>query len=194
MAGRGNILSARAELVQAVKTPLGFFVLTILVVEAVLGGLTAFSSSADRRLLIWGMLVLLGVSIAVVGALAYLKPEVLQGRRPDLPFSLFISAPTEMTGLDIGSIPWDDGACFLIGDGLREPVQMVPSRVGPTLRVHISQTLAQRLAPNEPYHLELQDTHGLRWRVANFYFFESVHPLISVEGKERVLSAYEEEY
>ena len=80
---------------------------------------------------------------------------------------------------------------------MREPVQLVPSRVGPTLRVHISQKMAQRISPNEPYRLDLQDTRGLSWRVANFYFFESVRPLIAVDGRQKVLNAYkvyEEEY
>jgi hypothetical protein len=182
----------RVELIQAIKTPLGFFVLTVLVVEAVMGGLASFSSG-DRTLLIWGMLTMLGMTIALVGGLAYLKPEVLQGRRPDLPFSLFIAAPLDLDGLEVASIPWDESACFLVGGGLREPVQLVPSHVGPTIRVHISQTMAQRISPNEPYRLDLRDTNGLRWRVANFYFFETVHPLIAVDGKERVLAVYEEE-
>lgn len=194
MGNDNTALSGRADLIQTVKTPLGFFVLTVLVAETVMGGLASFASAADRTLLIWGMLILLGITIALVGALAYVKPEVLQGRRPDLPFSLFIAAPLELEGLEVASIPWDENACFLIGSGLREPVQLVPSRIGPTLRVHISQTIAQRISPNEPYHLDLRDTHGLRWRVANFYFFESVHPLIAVDGKQKVLAIYEEEY
>jgi hypothetical protein len=195
MSDDNRALSGRADLIQAIKTPLSFFVLAVLIIEVVMGSLAAFTSAADRTLMIWGMLILLGVTIAVVGTLAYAKPEVLQGRQPDLPFSLFIAAPVEFEGLDVVSIPWDKGACFLVGNGLREPVQLVPSLVAPTLRVHISQKIAHRISPNEPYHLDLRDTHGLRWRVANFYFFETVHPLIAVDGKQKVLAVYgEEEY
>jgi len=196
MGDDNTALSIRAGLIQAVKTPLGFFVLTVLVVEAVMGGLAFFASPADRTLLIWGTLILLLITIALVFALAWFKPEELQGRRPDLPLSLSIAEPLEFEGLDVASISWDENGCFLVGSGLREPVQLVPTAVNPrSLLVHISQRIKQRISPNDPYHLELRDTHGLRWRTNNFYFFASVQRLIAVDGKQKVLSAYcEEEY
>jgi hypothetical protein len=187
---RANTPDNRLGLIQAVKTPLGFFVLVVLIVEAVLGGLASVSSS-DRTLLIWGMLILLGSTIAIVAALAYLRPYVLQPL--DLPFSVYISAPVDMSGLDIGSIHWDSAQCFLMGTSIQEPVQLVPSRVGPTLKVHIPPELGRRLSPTAPYRLELLDAHGIHWRVANFYFFESVHPLTYADSKENVLAVYEEE-
>ena len=183
----------RTNLIQAVKTPLGFFVLVVLLIEGVLGS-AAFTNAADRNLLIWGMLILLGGLIVLVGVLAYFKPGILQGRSPDTPFSILIAAPKDLNSLDLAAIDWDEGSCFLVGDQLREPIQLVPSTVGPTLRVHLSQSVASRITPSEPYHLELRDTHGLRWKVARFYFFESLQYLSTVDGKARVLEEYGDQF
>jgi hypothetical protein len=184
----------RVGIIQAVTTPLGFFVLAVLVIEVVLGGLSAITGNGDRSLLIWGMLILLGALILVVAFLAYFKPEVVQNRLPETPYSLLIAAPTELESLNVSTIDWNNEECFLVGVELRESVRLVPSQVGPTLRVHIPAPLARRLSPKEPYHLELVDEHGLRWRVAPFYFFESLRYLSLVDTKERILEIYGDDY
>lgn len=74
--GRGT--TARAALVTAVKSTLGFFVLLLLVAEATLGaaGLSA-RDPANQALALWSMLVVLAGLCAVVTLLAIRRPDVL---------------------------------------------------------------------------------------------------------------------
>jgi hypothetical protein len=73
---------SRTAILQAVQTPLGFFVLVVLVFEAVIGVFAAFSDAAERARLIGYMVLLLLLLIAVVALLAYFRPEALRGDRP----------------------------------------------------------------------------------------------------------------
>ncbi len=74
--------NSRVDIIQTVKTPLGFFTLTVLVVEAILGVAAGFSQGADRTLLIWGMMILIFLLIIIVVGLALFRPEALSGKRP----------------------------------------------------------------------------------------------------------------
>lgn len=65
--------------INTVKTPLGFFVLVVLIVEAFLGIIVQFGGLADPTSLIWGMLGIVTLLILVVAFLAYKRPEVLMG-------------------------------------------------------------------------------------------------------------------
>jgi O-acetyl-ADP-ribose deacetylase (regulator of RNase III) len=73
--------SSRVDIIGAVQTPLGFFVLVVLVVEALLGVVAALSNSSDRTIAIGGMLFIIVGLIAVVAVLAYARPEALSGKR-----------------------------------------------------------------------------------------------------------------
>jgi hypothetical protein len=73
---------ARAGLVRSVQTPLGFFVLVVLVVEAILGVVVAATTDFDRSVTIGGMLVIIAGLVATVAFLAYYRPEALRGDRP----------------------------------------------------------------------------------------------------------------
>jgi len=74
----------RTSIISAVKTPLGFFVFVVLVVEGILGTLSgAALSGADRSVALYGMLILIGALIAVVVLLAVFRPEALAGARKD---------------------------------------------------------------------------------------------------------------
>lgn len=79
------------------RRPLGFFVLIVLVIEAVLGVVAGVSDGLDRTLLIVGMLVIILALIAVVAFMAYYRPEALQGVRASrLPVqAAVIYPPTE---------------------------------------------------------------------------------------------------
>jgi hypothetical protein len=69
------------NLIDAIKTPLGFFSLIVVVIESSLVGLALASSGADRSFLVRAIpaiLVLLTLLVAVIGAL---KPEALWGKR-----------------------------------------------------------------------------------------------------------------
>src|ERR1043165_4614908 len=71
-----------AQIIATVQTPLGFFVLVVLVVEAIFGAVAAMSSGPERTYLVVGMLVLIFALIIIVAVLAVLRPESLQGQRP----------------------------------------------------------------------------------------------------------------
>lgn len=74
----------RTSIISAVRTPLGFFVFVVLVVEGILGTLSgAALSGADRSIALYGMLILIGALIAVVVLLAVFRPEALVGARKD---------------------------------------------------------------------------------------------------------------
>jgi len=72
----------RIDIIRTVKTPLGFFTLVVLIVEAILGITANFSQGADRTYLVIGMIVLIFLLIIIVAILAALRPEALSGKRP----------------------------------------------------------------------------------------------------------------
>jgi len=76
-------IKTRMDLVQTVKTPLGFFTLVVLVVEVILGVTANFSQGADRTYLIIGMLSLIFFLIIIVSIFAFFRPEALSGKRPN---------------------------------------------------------------------------------------------------------------
>jgi hypothetical protein len=54
----GAVPGSKAAVIAAVQTPLGFFVLVVLLVEVVLGSVAALTAGIDRTYLILGMLAL----------------------------------------------------------------------------------------------------------------------------------------
>jgi hypothetical protein len=71
----------RVEIIETVQTPLGFFTLTVLVVEIILGFVASLSGGLDRTYLIIGMLILIFLLVIIVSILAFFKPEALMGKR-----------------------------------------------------------------------------------------------------------------
>ena len=74
--------STRVGLIRAVRTPLKFFILIVLVIEAILGTVAGVSSGLDRTLSLVGMLVIIFALVAIVAFMAYYRPEALSGLRP----------------------------------------------------------------------------------------------------------------
>jgi hypothetical protein len=72
----------RISIIEAVQRPINFFVLVVLVVEAILGITVNFSQGADRTYLILGMLALIFMLVLIVAGLAFFRPEALSGKRP----------------------------------------------------------------------------------------------------------------
>jgi hypothetical protein len=77
-----NGLPHRAKIIETVQTPLGFFVLVVLVVEAILGIVASSSDQSTQAIAVYGMLALITSLVAIVSFMAYKRPEALQGRRP----------------------------------------------------------------------------------------------------------------
>ena len=82
MANEQRSQHGRIGIIKTVQTPLGFFVLVILVVEVVLGALAGKSSGSTLTLIVVGMLIIILALIAVVAYFAYYRPEALVGGRP----------------------------------------------------------------------------------------------------------------
>lgn len=74
----------RTEIIRTVQTPLGFFVLVVLIVEVVFGVVAGFSEGGERTSLIIGMLSLIICLVLLVAGMAIWRPESLRGRRPSL--------------------------------------------------------------------------------------------------------------
>ena len=74
---------SRRDIIESVKTPLGFFVLGLLVFEAILAVFAAYSSGLERGLLFGAMVLLMFSLICIVAFLAYYRPEALKGDRPE---------------------------------------------------------------------------------------------------------------
>ena len=77
-----NNLPDRVKIIETVQTPLGFFTLTVLVVEAILGLTANFSQGSDRNYLIVSMIALIFILVVIVAGFAFFRPEALRGKRP----------------------------------------------------------------------------------------------------------------
>ena len=69
----------RASIINTVQTPLGFFVLVVLIVEVVLTYLAGTSSGSDRTYIILGMLALMFLLVLTVAVMALFRHESLFG-------------------------------------------------------------------------------------------------------------------
>jgi hypothetical protein len=191
-----NPQHGRIGIIRAVQTPLGFFVLVVLIVEAILGIVSGFTGGPDRTFIVRGMIILIFALVVIVSALAYFRPEALRGSReqtPNTKYSLLIGPPESMPQLDITLIEWDDDQCYLISNKLRENVALVPSRVGPSYRVQISENILKKISVDEAVFLELKDKKGNQWKVKRFYLFENLLPLSAVESREKIIQDYGED-
>lgn len=83
MKNRGNSSQLnRVSILNTVQTPLGFFTLTVLVVELILGIVANSTQGSDRSYLIGSMIFLIFFLVAIVAVFAFFRPEALSGRRP----------------------------------------------------------------------------------------------------------------
>ncbi|MBW1940364.1 MAG: hypothetical protein JRI28_03130 [Deltaproteobacteria bacterium] len=76
-----NAGNTRSTLIDTVQTPLGFFVLVVLVVEAGLMTLAGTVAQEGDRSYLYSIVGLLVLLILVVAVTAFLKPEALSGQR-----------------------------------------------------------------------------------------------------------------
>jgi hypothetical protein len=77
----------RAEIIQTIQTPLGFFTLVVLVVEGILVYMALSSQGVERTWIIIGMLFLGFLLVILVAVLAVYKPEALRGKQAELDLS-----------------------------------------------------------------------------------------------------------
>jgi hypothetical protein len=75
--------NSRAGLIQTVQTPLGFFTLVVLIVEAILGATAGLAKAPAQSLLISAMIILIFALVIIVSLFAYYRPGALQGVREE---------------------------------------------------------------------------------------------------------------
>ena len=68
------------SIIESVTTPLGFFVLVVLLVEVIFG-IAAVKFEPQRQLIVIAMIAMIFVLIGIVSSLSYCKPEALRGAR-----------------------------------------------------------------------------------------------------------------
>ena len=69
--------NSRAEIINSVKTPLGYFVLVLLAIEVILAALAARAEGSDFAFLVRAMVVILVIVTIVVALIAYIRPSAL---------------------------------------------------------------------------------------------------------------------
>jgi hypothetical protein len=75
----GKAPSDRVDIIQAVKTPLGFYSLVVLVIEGIFGIVANSSQGTDRTYIITGMLLLIFLLVIIVASFAFFRPGALLG-------------------------------------------------------------------------------------------------------------------
>lgn len=91
-------LGERHSVIEAIKTPLGFFSLTMLVVEALIVEIPiATNGNFDKGILLYGVVGIPVLLIVLVGVAAVWKPESLWGKR----YTDFDESFAERLGEDI---------------------------------------------------------------------------------------------
>lgn len=90
----------RLDLIKTVQTPLGFFVLVVLVVEALQGSVAHTGSAPNNTYALFGMIAILTLLIVIVALMALFRPEALHGDRKQAANSAVSAAvvypPTEI--------------------------------------------------------------------------------------------------
>lgn len=71
--------ASRVKVIEAIRTPLGFFSLVVLVCEGILGFLAARATGSNFTILIWGML---GLLFALVGAVVFVSTRTVVSITP----------------------------------------------------------------------------------------------------------------
>jgi len=110
---------SRMNIIKTVQTPLGFFVLIVLVVEGILGIVAGLGEGADRTLAIRGMLAIIAVLILAVFCLAWRKPGNLMGLRASLEADGGLATHSGTNRSTIGTAP-DKNSSKIVGTYLAE--------------------------------------------------------------------------
>lgn len=159
--------------------------LLVLTALAVLGANLNFFGAAtrDSAFAKWGIT---GVLAEIVALCWFLVKFLFKESR----LALLVCLPSELAAQEIRLIEWDEDECFILGAKLREKVKLIPSPVGPSLRVHFPPRILDLLKDEEFLELQLRDMNGNRWEVKRFYPFENVHTLLPVGQHKHLVQDY----
>ncbi|MHA1962936.1 MAG: hypothetical protein ACW99U_22330 [Candidatus Thorarchaeota archaeon] len=148
----GSDSKERVSMISAVKTPLGFFTLVVLVIEAILTGTTLFSDTS----VIWPLLVL-ALTVVSVTIIAVYKPEVFGLLRP---LRINLKFP-EGVQVDL-----EDEECEMWVYKGGKKIKTTPNITCDDGRWSVE--LKRDVERIESAKLELVETNGDRWKVVRF--------------------------
>ena len=124
---------SRVAIISTVQTPLGFFVLVVLIVEVILGILASFSSGNDKTYLVVGMLALIFLLVLIVAGMAVFRPLSLYGKQtrirvssspvtlPDSQKEIFSSIETVKNPRVLWACNWPDS----LGEMMEKDTQVI---------------------------------------------------------------------
>lgn len=145
----------RVSIIEAVKTPLGFFTFVALILDGLLIGAGAFT---EQRLL-WAALGVLVLLIVLVTGIVMMKPDALYGPAKRMTVNLLFPDPIE--------VELDAAKCLLeVSDNqnrikLKGQPDLVWEQGGWTLRLG-------DVDVSDGVRLELVEHNARRWRVNRF--------------------------
>jgi hypothetical protein len=176
----------RPDIINAVKGPLGFFVLALLVTETGFGIVRL--TGQDQPWLFTlnlGVIIILAVIVGIL-AFAGVLTETEKNSQPLPDYSLFIEPPSDLPGLDLNAIDWDEPNCLMrIGDKTIECKPTSPfGAKGPALEIRI----ASKDMPadhNTAVDLTLTDRFGNRFGVRRFRLWQRNLSLRTRSDKEK---------
>jgi len=151
-------------------------------------------TSIDKTLLLMVNLGVIVFLILTVGVLAYLN--ILDGGRGKVisDYSIFIEPPTDLPGLDITRIVWEEKNCIMKVDG--KEMTVVPTSPsgakGAALEIRI---MSDKFPSNEhaPVQLSLADQFGNKWDVISFRLWQKNLRLRTRSDKKKIVQDYPDE-
>lgn len=163
---------SKVSVINAIKTPLGFFTLVVLILEA----FTLYASAVTREVTIWVPLGLLGLVVGLVFAVTWKKPWVLYDPRTwrtvDVAL-VFPAKPIKVDAVNQINVDLDIKNCKLViydREGKRTPKgtpNLTFSRGGWVVK------LGEYVGPFESVGLELVEHSGRTWKVKSFSPFDN---------------------
>jgi hypothetical protein len=159
----------RVSIIEAVKTPLGFFTFVALILDALLVGAGALTD----RVLLWAALGVLVLLVLLVAAIVVFKPDALYGPAKRVTVNLVFPDPIE--------VELDAANCLLeVSDNqnrvkLKCPPDLVWEPGGWTLRLG-------DVDVSDGVRLDLVEHNARRWRVNRFAPYQKSVTARPVEG------------
>jgi hypothetical protein len=181
----GITVSGRGAILDRITEPLGFFVLVVLIIEALIGTVASFSDQTSRTQLTIYMLILLGSVIVGVFILAFFRPETVGLRSA----TVILSFPQTLSRLDITRISWISSKCFINYSNKRDNITPALSPVAPSFEITLSSRILAQLR-GQPLDIELTDENGLIWVVKPFHVHQRPVMLVCKGDLERVQKLY----
>lgn len=133
----------------------------------------------------WGLSAVL---VEIVGLFVFVARGIFGHKIKS--YSLVITAPGDLPGLDIARVSWDGKKCFLLFKEERYPIQPTLSQVGPALEIRLPGVVYEKVDENDSLELILTDASGNQWEVRPFYLFQRPLTLSTLSDRQTIMAAY----